>query len=186
MPEHVIMRRVAGGHNLRLDGIGDLLSRARGTSVLDVGCNRGQVGYDFMLNGAALVHGCDIYEPGIVLAREWFADLRSVQSQFEVVDLRDGPAALAPFGEQRYDITLMLATYHKLKRSMPAEVLSELMTHLIGRTDRYFGWRATSDKRDENWQEMKALDDLIHGLGFKRRQTSELSDLGLAAIWVRV
>ena len=131
---------------MRLDGMGDLLSRARGASVMDIGCNRGQVGYEFYLNGAAIVHGCDNYEPGIMAAREWFVDLRSVKSQFEVVDLALGARSLAPFGAQGYDIVVMLATYHKLKRVMKADALSSLMREFANRSARYFAWRGTSDK----------------------------------------
>jgi hypothetical protein len=141
---HVIMRRVAGYHDLRMDGISDLVLRARGASVMDIGCNRGLVGFEFANNGAALVHGCDNYEPGIATARELFADLRSVRSQFEVVDLtkRD---ALKVFGEQAYDLMLMLATYHKLKRIMDPPALTRLIGELAALTVKYFAWRGTSE-----------------------------------------
>lgn len=176
------MRRVAGYHDLRMDGITDLVLRARGAAVMDIGCNRGLVGFEFANNGAAIVHGCDNYEAGILTARELFADLRAVKSQFEVVDLTK-PDSLKPFGEQRYDITMMLATYHKLKRIMPADALSDLIKTFASRTARYFAWRGTSDKPKENEQEMVTLDADLGGCGFRRVQTSALSDLGLAAIW---
>jgi SAM-dependent methyltransferase len=86
-----VQRRVAGVNELRLDGMGDLLLRAKGKSVFDIGCNRGMVGYQFAQQGAAMVHGCDIYEKGIETAREVFADLRFVEGRFEVVDLTEGP-----------------------------------------------------------------------------------------------
>lgn len=185
--EHKLMRRVAGDHNIRLDGMGDLLLRARGASVMDIGCNRGQVGYEFYQNGATLVHGCDNYAQGIAAAREWFADLRRVQSRFEVVDLTLGPSALAPFGTQRYDIVLMLATYHKLKREMPAGRLSGLMKWLADRTIRYFAWRGTSDKPIENEEEMVAIDKDLAACSLRRVHTSYISKmLGVAAIWERV
>jgi ribosomal protein L11 methylase PrmA len=85
-----VQRRVAGMNNIRLDGITDLVLRAKGKSVFDIGCNRGMVGYQFAEQGAALVHGCDNYEVGIQTAREVFADLRFVESRFEVVDLVAG------------------------------------------------------------------------------------------------
>lgn len=178
-----VERRVAGFHDVRLDGISDLLLRCRGASVLDVGCNRGLVGFEFAKNGATTVHGCDNYEIGIQTAREIFADLRSVKNKFEVVDLKFGPPALRPF-DQLYDITIMLATYHKLKRVMDAELLSQ-MVRLLGRNTRaYFGWRATSDKPDENDQEMSQLDLELRAVGLRRIHTSYISDeLGVAAIW---
>jgi 2-polyprenyl-3-methyl-5-hydroxy-6-metoxy-1,4-benzoquinol methylase len=109
-----IMRRVAGYHDIRLDGILDLVVRARGASVFDAGCNRGLVCFEMANNGATMVHGCD-YEPSVInTARELFVDLRNVESQFEVVDLRLGSDALSPLFRPRYDIVLLLATYHKL------------------------------------------------------------------------
>ena len=118
-----LMRRVQGYHDLRLDGIGDLLHRARGASVFDIGCNRGLAGFEFAYNGADRVMGCDYYEDGIITCRHLFADLRAVKSRFEVVDLTGGEAALRKaFGSDtdlKHDIVLMLATYHKLIRSMP-------------------------------------------------------------------
>ncbi len=181
-----IERRVAGYHDIRMDGMTDLVVRARGATVLDVGCNRGLVGFEMANNGAVRVHGCDSYGLGIQTARELFADLRSVESQFEVVDLKRGVSALAPFGKRPYDIVLMLATYHKLKRQMPEELLSELMRNLGDRTTRYFGWRGTSNQRDENEQEMAALDRELGASGLKRIHWSYLSsELGVAAIWSR-
>lgn len=183
---YAVQRRVAGNHDLRLDGISDLLLRCRGKSVFDIGCNRGMVGFEFAANGASVVHGCDIYETGIITAREVFADLRAVESQFEVVDLTKGPDALHRFGGRRYDITLCLATYHKLKRVMPPADLKALTQHLGRWTKGYFGWRATSDKPDENDEEIAALDRDLGEVGLVRIHTSYISaELGVAAIWAR-
>jgi SAM-dependent methyltransferase len=179
-----VQRRVAGTHDLRLDGITDLERRARGASVFDVGCNRGMVGFHFYTFGAAVVHGCDIYEKGIE-AREVFADLRGVDSRFEVVDLRNGPSALAAFSRD-YDITTCLATYHKLKRVMEPAPLSELMRYLGKRTKRYFAWRGTSEQFDENEQEIATLDADLGMVGMQRIHTSYISEeLGVSAIWAR-
>jgi SAM-dependent methyltransferase len=181
-----VQRRVAGYYNFRLDGMSDLLGRARGAAVFDIGCNRGMVGYDFALNGAAKVHGCDVFPQGIETAREAFADLRECDSRFEVVDLSEGPRALKVFGPQTYDITLCLATYHKLKRIMPKAELSELMQFFGRWTKGYFGWRATSDKPDENDAEIAALDRDLGEAGLSRIHTSYISaELGVAAIWAR-
>jgi len=178
--------RVAGFTDQRLDGIIDLLVRAGGMSVLDVGCNRGKVCFDFFNNGARIVHGCDIDSDSIKTARNWFVDLRAVKSQFEVVDLRCGPAALKPFGDGGYDIVTLLATYHKLKRQMDPALLSELMRHLGRRTIRWFAWRGTSHDHSANFKEMKKLDGDLGDVGLKRIHTSHMSDeLGIAAIWKR-
>lgn len=185
--EHKFMRRVAGPHNLRLDGISDLLNRARGASVLDIGCNRGQVGYDFFLNGATVVHGCDIYEQGILGARDWFSDLRACESKFEIVDLTKGPSAVeTAFGRRQYDVVVMLATYHKLKRVMQASALADLLRCFGDRTLNYFGWRATSEKHNENEGELIQLDRDLRSCGLRRIHTSYISQsLGVAAIWAR-
>lgn len=183
----VPMRRVAGFHDIRLDGITDLVIRARGATVLDLGCNRGLVGFELANNGARLVHGCDTYEAGIQTAREIFADLRSVESRFEVVDLTKGAKALDLFGSQSYDIVLMLATYHKIKRVMAEDKLGELMKALGARTARYFGWRGTSEKHDDNEAEVHRIDRDLVPCGLKRVHTSYIStELGVAAIWERV
>ena len=181
-----VQRRVAGRNDCRLDGVSDLLSRAKGKSVFDIGCNRGAVGYQFAQNNAAIVHGCDIYEDGINVAREWFADFRDVESRFEVVDLTGGPSSLKLFGSNGYDFVVMLATYHKLKRIMPPDKLTELMIFFGKWTKKYFAWRGTSDKPAENEEEIRNLDRDLKAAGLKRVHTSYLStDLGVAAIWAR-
>jgi hypothetical protein len=181
------VRRVAGKHSIRLDGLLDIEARARGASVLDLGCNRGLVGYGMYLNGATVVHGCDVATECIHICRHLFADLRDVESKFETVDLTGGPSALqTAFGARKYDIVLMLATYHKLKRIMPAETLSALMQNLGQRTAKYFVWRGTSYQHDDNEDEVKVIDRDLGMVGLKRIHTSYISDeLGVAAIWGR-
>lgn len=184
--EKPLMRRVAGYHDIRLDGMLDLVLRARGASVMDIGCNRGLVGFEMANNGAAVVHGCDNYAEGIEVARHLFADLRNVESQFECVDLTKGAGELRAFGHARYDIILMLATYHKLKRIMSERDLTDLMTHFGNRTEKWFGWRGTSEKANENEGEIKALDQVFRPCGLRRVHTSYLSlTLGVAAVWAR-
>lgn len=181
-----VQRRVAGINNIRLDGMTDLVLRAKGKSVFDIGCNRGMVGYQFAEQGASVVHGCDNYEVGIQTAREVFADLRFVEGRFEVVDLTEGPKALNVFNSPGYDIVLCLATYHKLKRLMEPEEITVLMQFFGRWTRKYFGWRGTSDKPDENEEEIFNLDRDFSGVGLKRIHTSYLSsELGVAAIWAR-
>jgi SAM-dependent methyltransferase len=178
-------RRVAGYHDIRMDGMVDLVMRAKSASILDIGCNRGLVGFEFANNGAALVHGCDIYEPGIRTAREIFADMRSVQSRFECVDLTVAGALQTAFGDQRYDIVLMLATYHKLKRIMGMTAQEQLMREIGNRTIKYFAWRGTSKDHKENMDEIKRIDK-YYEQDFKRIHHSTISEtLGAAAIWRR-
>ena len=178
-----LMRRVQGYHDLRLDGISDLLHRARGASIFDIGCNRGLAGFEFASNGADRVMGCDYYEDGIITCRHLFADLRAVKSRFEVVDLTGGEAALRKaFGSDtdlKHDIVLMLATYHKLIRSMPTSALSELIRFFGNKTAKYFAWRGYET-------ELTSLDYDLGRAGLKRIQTSMISDIQPAAIWARL
>lgn len=177
-----LMRRVHGFHDIRLDGIGDLLHRARGATVFDIGCNRGLAGFEFAANGAVRVMGCDIYEDGIIACRHLFCDLRAVQHRFEVVDLTGGEKAIRSAfwkdADLKHDIVLMLATYHKLKRIMPEGDLSALMRFFGKKTAKYFGWRGYED-------ELKRLDKDLGACGMERIQTSKISDIQPAAIWKR-
>lgn len=185
-----VQRRVAGANDVRMDGMLDLLARAEGRSVFDIGCNVGGVGFSFYENNAKVVHGCDIYKEGIAAARLWFAQLRDVQSRFEVVDLVKGAPevqrAFANSGMDGYDFVVCLATYHKIKRLMPERDLSDLMVFFGRWTKKYFAWRGTSHQHEENWVELKNLDKDLGASGLKRVHTSALSsELGLCAVWTR-
>jgi SAM-dependent methyltransferase len=185
--EDRLMRRVQGYHDIRMDGMLDLVIRAKGARVMDIGCNRGLVAFEFANNGAKLVHGCDNYQEGIGVARHLFCDLRNVESRFESVDLTKGVDSLKPFAGQEYDITVMLATYHKIKRLMPAPKLSELMIHIGRQTRQYFGWRGTSEDASGNEGEILQLEKDMKAAGLKLIHRSYISQqLGVAAIWGRL
>lgn len=177
-----LMRRVQGDHDLRLDGISDLLNRARGLSVFDIGCNRGKVGEEFARNGASRVMGCDVDEPCIWVCRENFADMRAMPHRFEVCDLSGGESAMRKaFGKDadlKHDIVMMLATYHKLARIMNPGDLSDLMKYFGSKTARYFGWRGYE-------HEIQPLDKDLGAVGLVRIHTSMISDIQPAAIWAR-
>lgn len=178
MDEKHLMRRVVGIHEIRFDGISDLLLRARGCSVFDVGCNRGHVGWDFAMNGASVVHGCDLHAPSVQCARMWFSEHPHVSSKFEVVDLAGGPDTVKrAFGDQAYDIVLLIGVQHKLKRTMSQGDLQLLISHLGDRAKTYFAWNGYADD----------LPQMDAGLvGLQRVHTSELALPGRpAAIWKR-
>jgi SAM-dependent methyltransferase len=124
----------------RLDGVGDILRRAPGASVLDIGCNRGLISMEFAWHGAACVHGCDIYEPGVQTAREIFGQMRC-ESHFVVADLTGGADALTrAFGRyyrKQYDVVLLLAVYMKIRKDMTADAASDLVFHLAQRTGKF-------------------------------------------------
>jgi SAM-dependent methyltransferase len=177
--EHPVRRSGVGSHDVRFDGLSDLLLRALGCSVIDIGCNRAHVAYDFAINGARLVHGCDIDAASMQAARIWFSELPHVQSRFEVVDLEKGPSSLDVFGSAGYDIVLFIGVVHKLKRVMKPEVLNYLVQELGRRTITYFGWNGYAE-------DLKMMDDNLGVMGLIRVHTSELVLPGRpAAIWKR-
>ena len=173
-------RRVIGLHSLRWDGLTDLILRARGASVFDVGCNRGHIAFDFEAHGARLCHGCDTYAAGIAAARHYFAEIPDIESKFEVVDLTGGPAAVtAAFGDMKYDIVLFIGVQHKLTRVMTPDALSELIAHLGDRVLTYFGWNGYAEH-------IAQMDAALACVNLRRVHTSELAIPGrLAAIWRR-
>jgi SAM-dependent methyltransferase len=160
-----IQRRIINFSAFRLDGLADLLSCARGKSFFDVGCNRGAVCHDFVLAGASVVHGCDKAPDVVLTANQWFADIRSVDARFEVVDLTGGPGAIKKaFGEHyraKYDFVLFLAVYHKLRRVMPLDNLLFLVDHLAHHTGKFFVWRGADDQLPE-------FEPVLLKRGFKR------------------
>lgn len=176
-----LMRRVQGYHDIRLDGMSDILARAPGASVFDIGSNRGLVSFEFANNGAAQVFGCDIYDDGVIASRHLFADLRAVRHRFEVVDLTGGEDALRmAFGSDidiQHDIFVMLATYHKLKRIMTQDPLRRLMKFFASRTKTYFCWRGFEE-------EILEL-DAVFSPHLQRIHTSLISDIQPCAIWKR-
>lgn len=180
MDEKHLVRRVVGIHEIRFDGLSDLLLRAHGCSVFDVGCNRGHVGWDFAMNGAAVVHGCDIHGPSIQCARMWFSEHPHVESKFEVVDLSIGASAVsAAFGDQIYDIVLLIGVQHKLKRTMQERDLSSLIYSLGMRAGTYFGWNGYSEDFDQ-------MDEALERSNLKLVHESELAIPGRpACIWKR-
>ena len=88
-----------------------------------------------------------------MVANETFADIRSVEARFEVVDLTKGPGAVkAAFGDKyrtEYDFMVMLAVYHKLRRIMKMEDLLYLVDHFAHHCGRYFVWRGSAGEKDE-------------------------------------
>jgi SAM-dependent methyltransferase len=180
MDEAHPVRRVMGIHEIRFDGLSDLLLRAHGCSVLDVGCNRGHVGWDFAMNGAKLVHGCDIDGPSIACARMWFSEHPHVDSKFAVVDLEQGvPAVRTAFQDLVYDIVLLIGVQHKLKRVMAVADLDLLLVHLGKRAHVYFGWNGYAE-------DLPQMDRCLGAVGLQRVHTSELALPGRpAAIWKR-
>lgn len=167
MDEAHITRRVVGFHDYRLDGLSDLLMRAHGASVIDVGCNKGHAAWEFVANGARLVHGCDIHAPSIVAAKHWFAEIPHCETRFEVVDLSK-PDPLAVFGADGYDIVLFIGVYHKLVRVMESKALEALLLDLGKRALQYLAFMGYPEH-------LQAIDDAMKRSGLRRIHTSELA-----------
>jgi len=169
-----------GMHHDRLSGLRDLLCHARGSSILDIGTNHGLVAFEFARRGAAIVHGCDIYGPGVDAAREIFTEMPA-PSRFEVIDLARGPAALqAAFGRdylRQYDIVLFLGMYHKLKEQISDRVIVELVQHLVDRTARFIATRT---------MKIEELGMILADCGLRKVHFSALSSVvGPVEIWQR-
>jgi len=179
MDENHLTRRVVGFHDIRFDGLSDLLMRARGASIIDIGMNRGHVAYEFAVNGARLVHGCDIYAAGVMAARHWFAELPHIESKFEVVNLAEPGALTKAFGSEGYDITLFIGVYHKLSRILDSKGLSDLVRDIGRRSLTYCGAMVHPEH-------LKTIDADMAAEGLKRIHTSELAYPGRpAVIWKR-
>jgi SAM-dependent methyltransferase len=179
--KHPHRRSGAGWNDNRFVGLSDLLLLSQGASVLDVGCNRGHVAYEFYRNGARLVHGCDIHGPSIQNAKIWFSELEECETKFEVVNLEEGPQAIdKAFGPEGYDIVLFLGTYHKLKRVMKTEKLNEVLRDLGKRAIKYFAWTGYSD-------DMDSVDEVLQTCDLEAVHMSELAmNDRVAAVWKRL
>jgi len=178
--KYPVRRSGVGSHDVREVGLRDLLFYADGSSVLDIGCNRGHVGYEFYRQGATKVHGCDIDAPSINCARQWFTEL-TIESKFEVVDLTKGPSELNKFfSETKYDIVLFVGVLHKLKRVMPPKALADLVLSLGERSLKYLGWNGYVEDLD-------FMDDNLtqRAAGLRRIHLSEFAAPGIAAVWKR-
>lgn len=116
----------------------------------------------------------------MIAARHWFSELPHVQSKFEVVNLEGGAEAMREsFGDEQYDIVLLLGTTHKLKRTMQPAALSQLVTHLGQRALTYFAWGGYA-------VDLPVIDHDMKRADLTRIHTSELAKAGQPmAIWRR-
>lgn len=162
----------------RLDQFDGLMDRLPGASWFDVGCNRGLYSIQAALAGAAVVHGCDAYAPGIDAARQVLADFRDVSVRFEAVDLSKGPSVLMPFRPE-YDIVFLSGVVHKIRRQMHWTLLHELVIDIAQRARRMLIWRGYVD-------EVSILDPIFDKAGLKmRRWVISEQMVGPSATWER-
>lgn len=153
---------VAGSPEDRLAGLGPLLARARGCSILDVACHNGLNSAAFAEAGARAIDGFDFWRPGIDQARENLAK-HPIPTRFAVCDLRRGlaevQASLAPFPEE-YDIVLYLGIHHHLLRQMNRVETESMATRLASLAKRYVAVRTPAHSMD-------SASDAITAAGFK-------------------
>lgn len=101
----------------QLKGLDDLPKYASRASVLDLGCAEGLIGKHLIDTlGADLVHGVEIVEGRIKLAREQFSGYDN--AKFWVGNLNNLPEleqTMAPDLLPKYEVVLLLAILHKLK-----------------------------------------------------------------------
>lgn len=147
---------VTGGEDDRLVGLQPLLDEGTGATILDVGCHRGAVAEAFARRGARLIHGVDIYRPGLDAAAERLQSYKT-DAVFSRCDLVGGMSALKeaiPALRSSYDMVLYLGMHHHLVRQMPAAPLNQLIDGLIDVTGTFCAVR-TSPKQ------LAALHDLF-------------------------
>lgn len=135
-------RSIAGETGDRVFGLDLAFDKAKGASVLDIGCHDGRIAERFAMAGAAHIDGLDISATFIEMAAERFLGLPT-RSRFRVADLSKGAAVLEGLELLNgYDLVCYLGVHHHLKKQMPGERLSELVQvicamasdHLVIRT----------------------------------------------------
>jgi 2-polyprenyl-3-methyl-5-hydroxy-6-metoxy-1,4-benzoquinol methylase len=154
----------------RLVGISDLLLISGGSAVLDAGCHRGLVGYEFAKHGAKLVHGVDIDPEVIKFAGALFSDVWTCSSRHEVVDLNRCSGFYQSYS---YDVVLLLGVYHKLKRTGDARAV---LGNLCRRTAGHLAWNGDENDFDE-------VDDVLTDQGLTLVSRSGL--IQHTGIWKR-
>jgi len=94
----------------QMTGLQPALAGTPGRSVLDLGCAEGLIGREFARAGAAAVHGVEMQERHLIIARELCAGLPMTFQCADLDEMAARDSALPP----RYDIVLALAVLHKL------------------------------------------------------------------------
>lgn len=102
-------------------GLDRALQAAPGSTVLDIGSAEGLIGREFIRAGARLVQGLDANEGFVARSREVFAGL---PGHVLHVNLNNAWAWPSHEGGEQWDIVLLLAVLHKLKR--PEALIAEV------------------------------------------------------------
>lgn len=146
--ENFKTKLVTGSSFDRINGIEYFSDKVKNGSVLDIGCHRGLIAYEFARYGASCVHGFDVYMPGITFAEELFSEIY-IDYVFKRVDLSLGVKHFVKCFDHllkpSYDVVIFLAMYHHLKKQMPFEALKDLISFLLEKVGRYFVFRTPKD-----------------------------------------
>lgn len=136
----------------QLRGLGRLVAMARGKRIVDFGCAEGLIDKELLDNGAAYVRGYEVIAEHLDVANRVCADYAGSPERFEFCHQNLNDFAALSGGGQRWDIAVMLAILHKLKR--PDDFLDTVVRefapqHLVirtaGRTPGY-----VKDERGDN------------------------------------
>lgn len=134
-----------------------VLDNVAGRTVLDVGCAEGLISIEMAKRGAIAVHGVEIVEKHLPIARELAGDLPVT---FEAADCNTWSPKRA------YDVVLLLSILHKFKNpSERAAVFAECCADiLVFRTPPKFAptivdWRSNNERHQ--------IGDVFRDAGFK-------------------
>lgn len=129
----------------RLDGFEWLLDYAEGVDVLDLGCNRGLIGYEFAMRGAAFIRGIDSSERAVETACALFEDVNCL-CQFEVMDLTR-PEVLEI--DNLFTVVVLSGVLHKLRRVWRSDDLAERFLRWAGDRVTAGGWFVFNGAEEE-------------------------------------
>ena len=90
----------------QLTGLGPLINKVKGKSVLDIGCAEGLISHHLVDMGAVAAHGVEIVKGHIEVANKLRKDRAC---HFEVGDANEWTP------KRQYDIVILLAILHKLR-----------------------------------------------------------------------
>jgi len=141
----------------RLSGIADADCAFRDKTILDVGCSLGVIDYEISKYAPKLVHGCDIHEASVEVARSIFLAV-DVESNFWTLDLRDGDA-LRQTVNRDYDIILCLAVDQHVRKQI-GDRADDVMQYLLSRCTSTLLFRGTPNSES-------AVLDLARNNGFE-------------------
>ena len=134
-------RIVAGRPEDRLHGLGWALERAKGRSLLDVGCHDGTVALAFAELGCTIIDGFDLNHASIVEAKRKF-ESSECDAAFETADLALGVDGIrSQLRCNSYSIVCYLGVHQHIRKQIGLEELEALEWSLLDMTEEIFALR---------------------------------------------